>query len=198
MKRIFEPFFTTKGTSGTGLGLAVAHGIVNRHGGAMGVRSEAGSGTEFLIYLPAASRQVLQVQPRHATPALRGIGQVMLVDDEPSVLAIVQSMLEELGFTVHSFVSSLAALEAFDATPQRFDWVLTDLRMPDLDGADLSERLRRVRPELPVVVLSAVINEAEQKRLESAQVSLILNKPITLTELSERLSGLSWIRHAAS
>jgi len=193
-RRIFEPFFTTKGSRGTGLGLAVAQGIAKKHGGCIAVRSLLGHGSDFVVYLPAASHAVSVRQHRSDAVQLKGEGLVLLIDDEPSVLATVHAMLEELGFVVHSFSSPLAAIATFSEAPHKYTWALTDLRMPMLDGIQVCERLRAVRRDLPIAILSAVSSDAEQRRLEEAKVALVLHKPITPSELSDQLMKVAWLR----
>jgi hypothetical protein len=139
LERMFDPFFTTKRVGdGTGLGLALVHGIVADFGGVIDVATQVGMGTNFTIWLPAAGR----MPRRLAEPAAdlpRGNGEtVMIVDDERVLVALAEETLSELGYEPVGYDSSVAALEAFRVEPKRFDLVLTDETMPDLTGTELA------------------------------------------------------------
>ncbi len=141
LERIFDPFFTTRGVGkGTGLGLSLVHGIVTDLGGAIHVNSATGEGTTFEIWLPVtAELGNPAVEAVRELP--RGNGEtVMIVDDEPALVALTEEMLAGLGYEPVGFVSSGTALQAFRARPERFDLVLTDEAMPDLVGTELAPR----------------------------------------------------------
>jgi len=139
LERMFDPFFTTKAVGkGTGLGLSLVHGTVADLGGAVDVATQAGAGTTFTVWLPAAG-DTAKPAPDAAREVPRGRGEtVMVVDDERSLVALAEETLAELGYEPAGFDSSVAALEAFRAEPQRFDLVLTDETMPDLTGVELA------------------------------------------------------------
>ncbi|HEU0013036.1 MAG TPA: ATP-binding protein, partial [Longimicrobium sp.] len=153
-ERLFEPFFTTKGPAGTGLGLAVVHGIIRDHGGAISVDSSPGAGTRFEIHLPA--------EPEAAGPAsaataagLRGAGQhVMYVDDEEPLCHVMTRNLVRLGYRCTGFTNPGVALQEFRTAPHDFDAVITDLQMPAMSGLDVARAIRAVRPDTPIAVAS--------------------------------------------
>jgi PAS domain S-box-containing protein len=183
--RIFDPFFTTKGPGqGTGLGLAVVHGIVREHKGAIRVRSAPARGTHIEVYLPAAT----EAPPETVTPpgsVVAGAGRrVMLVDDEAALVRVGKLMLERLGFTVEIFTESPAAWEAFEAAPQKYDLVISDQTMPQLTGLELSNRILTRRPTLPVILTTGYHATASRERVRAAGVAELLMKPFTFDSLS--------------
>src|SRR5712672_935718 len=189
LERMFDPFFTTKRVgAGTGLGLALVHGIVADFGGAIDVATQVGTGTTFTIWLPAAGQipRLLAAEPAGELP--RGNGEtVMIVDDEPVLVALAEETLAELGYEPVGFDSSLAALQAFRAEPQRFDLVLTDETMPDLSGVELAREIRRVRPELPVVLMSGYSGAQITERARAVGVAEVLRKPLVRRDIAEAL-----------
>src|SRR5262249_47222687 len=143
LERIFEPFFTTKlPNAGTGLGLSVVRGILKNHDAAVTVYSEPGRGTRFNIYFPAAESERAQPLAPPAAEAKRGRGEhILYLDDEESLVILAKRMLERMGYRVTGFSEPLEALAAFQAAPQQFDLVLTDLSMPGMSGMEVSRRL---------------------------------------------------------
>jgi len=157
--RIFEPFFTTKDVGqGTGLGLAVVHGVVSRCGGAATFESLPGRGTTFYIYLP---RVPADRPPTAEAPGLspRGAEHVLFVDDEEDIAKLGSRMLEDLGYRVTAKTSSLAALQLFTAEPHAFDLVISDFAMPKMTGGELIGALREIRPDIPAILISGYHDE---------------------------------------
>jgi signal transduction histidine kinase/ActR/RegA family two-component response regulator len=188
LERMFDPFFTTKGIGeGTGLGLSLVHGIVADFGGAIDVTTQAGAGTTFTVWLPASGETPrLLAEPVGDLP--RGNGEtVMIVDDQRSLVALAEETLAALGYEPAGFESSVAALEAFRAEPQRFDLVLTDETMPDLSGVELAREMRRVRPELPVVLMSGYSGAQLTERARATGVAELLRKPLVRRDIAEAL-----------
>lgn len=153
MSKIFEPFFTTKPVGeGTGMGLAVVHGIVVAHGGAVRVDSSS-RGTTFECYFPLVSTPVTVEAQRSGEPT-RGTGRVLAVDDEQAIVNLLQRVLPRRGFEVVCLTSPVEALERFRAGPYDFDFVITDRTMPHMTGHALAAELHAIRPELPVIITS--------------------------------------------
>ena len=183
-QRIFEPFFTTKpqGT-GTGLGLAVVHGIVRSHEATIAVYSTPGVGTTFRIYFPAVQTDAGEAEADTTAP-VRGDGQhVMYVDDEAALVSLVTRMLESLGYEVSGFTSPEAALQEFAARPDDYDLLVTDLSMPGMSGIEVAQRLLRIRPDLPVIVTSGYVRPSDESRALAIGVKAMLLKPNTIREL---------------
>ena len=187
-ERMFDPFFTTKGIGeGTGLGLSVVHGIVTDLGGAIEVTTKAGEGTTFEIWLPVTGETADSAVEPHELP--RGRGEtVMIVDDEPALVALAEETLAELGYEPVGFNSSSAALLAFRASPQRFDLLLTDEAMPDLIGTELAREIRRAAPALPIVLMSGYGGAQLAQRAAAIGVNEVLRKPLQRRDLAESLA----------
>jgi PAS domain S-box-containing protein len=186
LERIFDPFFTTKDVGeGTGLGLSLVHGIVTDLGGAIDVKTTPGRGTSFEIWLPiAAEDEKPAVETVRESP--RGHGEtVMIVDDEPMLVALAEEMLAELGYEPVGFGSSRAALQAFRADPPRFDLVLTDEAMPDLVGIELAREIRRLRPGIPIILMSGHGGVPLANRAADIGVNEVLHKPLQRGDLAE-------------
>jgi PAS domain S-box-containing protein len=183
--RIFEPFFTTKPVGeGTGLGLAVAHGIVAAHGGAIRVDTKEGVGSEFQIFLPRSEPARSGERPPARAVAHRGHGErVLYIDDDEVMVVMVERLLERIGYVVACMHDPAAAIDAVRASPTAFDIVVTDLNMPDLSGLDVARELAAIRSDLPVVISSGNIPEQLQSDARQAGVRALLHKQYTLEEL---------------
>ena len=186
IERIFDPFFTTKDIGeGTGLGLAVVHGIMKDHDGAIVVESVPDKGTIFHLYFPAVD--LPEVRPADdSQPIPRGHGQrVLVVDDEDALLKVHQRMLERLGYTVTGFTSPTLALEAFRASPGQYDLVITDLAMPGMSGVDLSRELKNFRPQCPVIITTGYTTSLDPQNLKSLGIAGLIFKPATAATIGE-------------
>jgi nitrogen-specific signal transduction histidine kinase/ActR/RegA family two-component response regulator len=189
LDRIFEPFFTTKSVGeGTGLGLALVHGIVTDLGGAIEVSSAVDRGTRFDIWLPVAGEtEVAAVEPARTLP--RGNGEtLMIVDDERPLVELAEEVVARLGYEPVGFASSTAALEAFTAAPHRFDAVLTDEMMPDLIGTELARRMRLVRPSIPILMMSGRAAAPLLDRATEVGIAAVLRKPLHGRDIAESLA----------
>ena len=199
-KRMFDPFFTTKRVGdGTGLGLALVHGIVVDFGGVIDVATQLGLGTSFTIWLPAAGPMpALLAEPAGELP--RGNGEtVMIVDDEPALVALAEETLAELGYEPVGFASSLAALQAFREEPKRFDLVLSDETMPDLMGTELAREIRQLRPEISIILMSGYGGAQLSERAQAAGVIDVLRKPLVRRDIAESVArAMHACNHALS
>jgi PAS domain S-box-containing protein len=189
LERMFDPFFTTKDVGeGTGLGLSLVHGIVSDLGGAIDVTTMADVGTQFEIWLPVAGETPIpSVETSQALP--RGKGEtVLIVDDERALIALAEEIIAELGYEPVGFDSSSAALEAFRAAPERFDVVLTDESMPDLVGTELAQAIRRLRPAIPIILMTGYGGPQLANRAADIGVNEVLRKPLHRRDLAESLA----------
>ena len=188
LARIFEPFFTTKEIGrGTGLGLSLVYAIVTDAGGAIDVHSALEQGSTFSIYLPR-TEAALVAADEAAAPLPRGNGErVLLVEDEPSLLALTTEVLERLGYQPVSFSDSHAALAAFEAAPRSFDVVITDDVMPGLTGTGLAMQLRRRRLDIPIVLVSGYTDPTLTQQKLAAGVSELLVKPLQSRQIATTL-----------
>ena len=189
LERIFDPYFTTKVKGkGTGMGLAVVHGIVKSYGGEIQVESEPNQGSCFRILIPAADRPKTEAHPSPLPEnAIGGSESILVVDDEPQIVDLLRVMLSSMGYRVSAFTDSLEALAAFEADPQNFQIVLTDMTMPGMTGEELALRVLALRPGLPLILttgFSERINEAQARRIG---IRKFLYKPIVRENLATAL-----------
>jgi len=178
VSRIFDPFFTTKTLGkGTGLGLSVAHGIMARHGGAIGLTTEQGVGTTFHLYLPEsqAPEEVTSVAPSAPSLATR---ELLFADDEPSVRKVWTTLLMRQGWTVTPACDGEEAWALFQQDTNRWDVVLTDLTMPRLDGLGLALRIKQAGHPVPIVLMSGNVREGDSIVVGSQRFSAVLHKPV--------------------
>ena len=191
LEHIFEPFFTTKETGkGTGLGLAVVHGIVKSHGGAITVHSEEGVGTTFELFFPALNKPVatlMEVEPASVTV---GHGErLLLVDDDPTSGLALGRIAESLNYQVTRCTEPRDALARFAAAPADFDLVIVDLAMPLMPGDLLAKELQRHRPEVPIALISGYIDPSRQASLEQLGIRAFIRKPVSREEFATALAG---------
>ena len=181
LARAFEPFFTTKRSGGgSGLGLATVHGIVAAHDGAIALSSAPGAGTSVEVWLPSLPATAAIVEPLDPAgeEAIRGAGQhVLLVEDDPSVLALGRRALELLGYRVTATDRPIDAIERIEAAPEAFDLVLSDFSMPDWNGLQLARRVHAVAPTLPIVLVTACLNGAKLDELAEFGIVELIEKP---------------------
>ena len=189
-RRIFEPFFTTKFT-GRGLGLSAVIGIVRGHRGTLKVYSKPGKGTTIKVLFPIATEEAMPVNAYDgAVPSnWKGTGIILLVDDEESIRAMGNRMLERLGFQVLAAADGRAALEIYRTRREEIALVLLDLTMPHMDGAETFRELRRIDPAVRVVMSSGYTESEIAPRFASDRLSGFLQKPYALYALAQCLRG---------
>jgi len=187
LERIFEPFYTTrKGSGGTGMGLAVVHSIVTSMGGAIRVESLPGSGTVFEVYLPAVEPVETRVValPRPARP---GSGRLLLVDDDVSALRAMERVLAEAGFRVETARGGREGLESFQRSEGRFDLVLADQSMPDMDGVEMARRILALDPQARILICTGYAGHRLEELSGSPGIAGTVLKPMTPRSLVENV-----------
>ncbi len=189
MSRIFDPYFTTKETGrGTGLGLSVVDGIVRSHKGFVKVESLVGVGSVFEVFLPVISEPAEQEQDetRVSSP---GRGKILLVDDEKIVTTATKANLENLGYKVETDNNPVNALKKFKADPHSFDLIITDMSMPRMNGAELSQAILKIRNDIPIIMLSGFAELMNKEHALSLGLRDFLLKPIRRAVLAEAVSA---------
>lgn len=182
---IFDPFFTTKAKGkGTGMGLSIAYGIVQKYNGTISVESTAGSGTTFHVFLPESSREVPLLT---VYPECRSVGKehIMFIDDELLLVEMAETMLERLGYTVSGLTDSRKALEVFSASPDDFDLVITDQTMPEMTGLELAKAMMRIRPTLPIIMCTGYSSHVNEAIAQKHGIRRFLYKPIVKGNLAQ-------------
>jgi len=187
--KIFYPYFTTKEIGqGTGLGLAVMHGIVASYGGFITCESGIGKGTVFRVFFPALDEDIVsEAKPIDAAPP--GTERILFIDDEEMLVDSGKRMLERLGYDVTIQTSSLEALAIFQNHPERFDAVITDQTMPDITGMDLARQILLIRPDIPIILCtgySTLINE-EQSKVQGVKGFAV--KPLSKMDIATAAEG---------
>ncbi len=186
--KIFDPFFTTKAIGkGTGMGLSMVHGIVSVMGGYIQVHSKPGKGTQFHVYLPVEKSLSKKQETNSKAEIQGGIEQILLVDDEEAILTMEKLMLERLGYKVTSRTSSLEALEAFRADPDKFDLIITDMAMPNMRGDKLSAELIKIRPDIPLLLCTGFSEAMSEEKATSLGIKGFLMKPIVMKDLVQKI-----------
>jgi len=187
LARIFDPFFTTKKPGeGTGMGLAVVHGIIKAHSGDLTVSSQPGVGTVFQILLPKAAQpaDLADVIPTPRPAVSHGHEKILLVDDEPTLVDLGSRLLTRLGYSVVPRSTSPAALATFRAAPETFDLVITDHTMPAMTGLELARQLVIIRPDIPIILFTGIIEEIPLNTVSSWGIRKVLSKPMVLADLA--------------
>ncbi len=185
-ERAFDPFFTTKAPGkGTGLGLAVVHGIVKKHGGEIRLESEVGKGTAVSVFLPVyqgpKKEEILSPVPA----LLTGNENILLIDDEEVQTRTVEAMLKRLGYRVFSETDPRKALEAFRAKPDAFDLVITDQAMPYVPGNRLSQEILTIRPKIPIILCTGFSETVDEESAAALGITGYIQKPFTLNDISD-------------
>lgn len=196
LPRIFDPFFTTKDVGeGTGMGLAVVHGIIISHGGSISVTSQPQQGTCFKIFLPLLPSGIPQETPSNSTavalessPEPRRKGRVLFIDDEVGLTMLGQEILQNLGYEVVTYNNGLAALKGFKADPETFDLVITDQTMPKLSGEMLAKEIIQIRNDIPIILCTGYAPNLSPADTQTLGIRTFLTKPWTIQDLKTALA----------
>lgn len=188
MARIFDPYFTTKDPGeGTGLGLAVVHGVVKSLGGAVTVQSTPGKGSIFTIHLPMNKKRETTALKETPRDVPLGREHILFVDDEPALVGMVEQVLHRLGYEVHGFTSSTEALEAFRTRQRFFDLVISDMTMPQMTGEKLAKEIMKIRPEMPVILCTGYSEKITEEKSKRLGIAGFLKKPLKMQEFAQKV-----------
>lgn len=195
-KWIFEPYFTakTKG-EGTGLGLAVVHDIVESYQGAVIVESQLDRGTAFHVYLPQVEPKTPVIKRELTRPLPVGSESILFVDDERDIVDIGKQILEHLGYTVHTTISSTKALEVFRAQPDKYDLVITDQSMPDLMGRNLAKEMLLIRPDIPIIICTGYSDVVCEETAKEIGILALIMKPLVIEKMAKTVRKVLDSRH---
>ena len=188
IERIFDPYFTTKSQGkGTGLGLAVVHGIVKSYEGHIIVHSEPDQGATFHVYFPRIDSCPVATKNLFNEPAPKGTEHILLVDDESQIIHMVQEMLERLGYQITARISSLDAFEMFCIQPDKFDLVITDQIMPEIMGTEFAQKLIGIRHDIPIILCTGTNDTITEKKARDIGIREYIMKPIVMSEIAKTI-----------
>ena len=191
LERIFDPYFTTKKKEeGTGLGLAVVHGIVTSHNGHITVESAPEEGTVFKIYFPFIPAKIFDQQKTMGSRLPGGKERVLLIDDEVDIVHVNRQMLERLGYTVSAYSDSREAVAAFESDPEGVDLLITDMTMPGLTGDQVVRAVHARRPELPIIMCTGFSAVITPEKAQALGVRKLMMKPLLVGELAQTIREL--------
>jgi CheY-like chemotaxis protein len=188
--KIFEPYFTTKGIGeGTGMGLALVHGIVRSQGGDINVESAPGKGSSFTVFFPKYEKDIVNGKEE---PGLlpSGTERILFVDDEEAMVDVVKVMLERLGYHVTTRTSSIDALEDIRSKPDAFDLVITDMTMPNMTGKDLAKELMTIRPDFPIILCTGFSEKIDERRAQEMGINAFVMKPIFMRDIANTIRAV--------
>ena len=195
VERIFDPYFSTREPEqGTGMGLAVVHGIVESTGGSIVVESKLGKGTAIHVFFPRI-RGKPTPEARVLNPFPSGNERILFVDDEKALVDIGVQLLEHLGYRVVARTSSIEALEVFRNQPEKFDLVVSDQTMPNMTGEMLAKELIRIRPDIPVVLCTGYSEMISEEKAAALGIKKLVMKPILMREISQTVRQILDQRH---
>lgn len=181
LEKIFDPYFTTKEMGkGTGLGLALVHGIVEEHLGWIRVDSKVGKGTNFKIFFPALEKGTQAANLPEVSMAIlsKGTERIMIVDDETSILLSTQELLEDCGYKVSAYSDGKQAFDEFKKAPDEFDLIITDMTMPKMTGDELAREVLKIRPDLPVILCTGYSDRLSEERAVDIGIRQFVQKPL--------------------
>jgi len=191
LAKIFDPYFTTKGPGeGSGMGLAVVHGIVRQHGGDIEVHSKPDEGTTFHLYFPLIEPQPAETKPMKDKSIPTGTERILFSDDDKQIMNMVQQMLKRLGYQVTVCQSGTEALDLFKANPDEYDLLITDMTMPKMTGAELTTHVKKIRPDIPVILCTGYSDTINKGNAASIGISAYLRKPIRKKVIAKTIRNL--------
>lgn len=191
MEKIFDPYFTTKGKhKGAGLGLSAVQGIIKGYNGEIVVKSELGKGTEFKVYLPRILSEAETHDGIKPVTLTSGNERILLVDAEEPIARMLKLNLERIGYQVSLCNSSTDALETFSTSPNKYDLVITDMSMPNITGDNLTIELKKIRPDIPVILCTGFSKKLTNTKASAIGIDVVLMKPVVGDELARAIKSI--------
>jgi CheY-like chemotaxis protein len=186
--RVYEPYFTTKGLgTGTGMGLAVVHGIVESYGGRIALESQLGQGTVVRIHLPVIKDRSESLVLKQAESPAPGRGHILFVDDEEMIANLNKRVLKHMGYEVTAYTDSIKALDDFRLRSHDFDLVITDMTMPGMTGEELAMAVMKERQDIPVILCSGYSDTMKLQQAKDIGIKAFLSKPVERADLARTL-----------
>jgi len=186
LDKIFDPYFTTKPMGkGTGMGLAVVHGIVKNHDGLITVYSEPDKGTSFQVYLPQYTNEKIAESERFKEEITGGSESILLVDDEALVAEMMQRQLENLGYQVESYNKPEEALSTFHAASEKFDLIMTDMTMPKMNGVAFAQQILQVREDIPIILCTGFSELVNEEKARAVGIKAFVMKPLVRKTIAD-------------
>ena len=190
INKIFDPFFTTKSIGqGTGLGLAMAYGIISNHSGSISVESRLNQGSTFTILLPISDKEI-STEAIPSIPVVTGSETILLVDDEPMIIEVGSEILSILGYDVLTAASGQEAIEKYKDNQDRIDLLIIDMIMPQMSGGELFNRLKEINPTVSVMLSSGYSLDGEAQKILERGCNGFLQKPFSVSQLSEKIRAI--------
>ncbi len=180
-KRVFDPFFTTKGSKGTGLGMSVAYGIINRHNGQISIDSEPGIGTTVTVQLPVSEKVIKEIECNYGLRREERT-RILLIEDHKITLDILAENLVNLGYYVQKVESGMAGIKIFKGG--NYDIVITDVGLCDISGWTVSKKIKDMSTHVPVIFITGWGNQLSSSQLKECGVDYVLTKPFRIEEIS--------------
>ena len=184
LEKVFEPYFTTKEFgAGSGMGLAVVHGLVKKCKGDINIESAVGEGTTVEVLFPKTEEAPTLTKKEDQLPT--GNERILLVDDDPSIVTMIRQMLERLGYNVKGMTDSPATFEQFKSAPNDFDLVITDMAMPNMSGDNLAAELIKVRSDIPILLCTGHSDTVDEKKAKQIGIKGFAMKPLDMGKLAK-------------
>jgi len=185
---MFDPYFTTKDKGkGTGLGLSVVQGLVKKFNGDIHVTSEPGKGTEVQVYLPIMDEKIINAANDIIEPIKGGTENILLVDDEETIVKMENRVLKRLGYSITMRTGSVDALEAFKANPDSFDLVITDMNMPNMNGLQLGKEMKKIRPDIPIILCTGFSDQVDKEKSKAFGFNDFVMKPVIMRDIADAI-----------
>jgi len=191
IEKIFDPYYTTKEFGkGTGMGLAVVHGIIKSHHATIHVESQPDNGTSFSIFFPKLKNHTAEKISIKTDEPPQGTERILFVDDEAPIVDMMSRILKKLGYRFTGKTNPLEAIEEFKAHPDHFDLVITDMTMPQMDGVTLSRTLKEITPDLPIIICTGHSSTLDKEKANAMGISAVAMKPISMTEMAKMIRSV--------